>query len=254
MAGASVRCAEADSMPDGRRLKWYGVLAIGISFTIAGVYIAVTKDSGGWFVALFFGFCAAMAVHELWPQVVEGKRRYDATAILQRFPGPVRLRVPKRKLIFFFACFIAFGVSLVWIALNTDPDSFEKAVLWIGAIGIAVAAPLFAMMILHGSTLRLDAEGFEVFQGLKCSKYLWADAGEFSVADVNVLASAEHLLVMFDDAKTKDGTVARMGRRLTGFSDALPDTYGMEVWQLASLMNGWRQRALALSGSISLPP
>ena len=62
----------------------------------------IVKDSGGWFVALFFLFCAAMAFHELWPQLVEGKRRYNPAALLERFPGPVRLRVPKRKLIFFF--------------------------------------------------------------------------------------------------------------------------------------------------------
>lgn len=230
---------------DWQRLKWYGVLAIGAGFTVTGVYVAVVKDSGGWFVALFFGFCAAMAVHELWPEVVEGKRRYDATALLQRFPGPLRLRVPQRKLIFFFLGFIAFGVSLGWIALQDEVPTWEKSIMGISVILIAAAIPLFAIMILRGATLRLDAEGFEMFQGFKRSRYLWSDASEFSVADVNVFAPAEHMMVMFDDAKTKDGAIASLSRRFVGHSGGLPDTYGMEVSDLAWLMNEWRERALA---------
>lgn len=237
---------------DWHRLQWYGVLAIGVGFSLAGVFIAITRDSGGWIVFLFFVFCAAMAAHELWPQFVEGKRRYDPAVLLRRYPGPVRLRVPKRRLIFFFVSGIVFGICLVWVALHGDElDAFEKAVLWAGTLGVAAASPIIAMMILRGSTLRLDGEGLEIFQGFKHSRHLWADASEFAVADVNVLAPSQYLMVMFDDAKLKDGTLAKMNRSFAGYGGALPDTYGLPPQDLAWLLNEWRARAV---NEVTQPP
>jgi len=55
-------------------------------------------------------------------------------------------------------------------------------------------------------------------------------------------------MVMFDDAKTKDGTIASLGRRLVGHSGGLPDNYGMELSDLAWPMNEWRKRALQSTG------
>lgn len=241
-------------MPNWRRIQWYGVLAVGVAFSAGGIFIAVTRDPSGWVIFLFFLLCVAMAVHELWPQVVEGKPPLDDPHdILRLFPGPVRLRVPKRKLVFFFVSSIVFSFCLVWVALHGDLNPVGNFFLWLGAAGCVAAFPVFLPMILRGSTLRLDAEGFEVFQGLKRSKFTWIDASEFSVADAGVLSPAQNLMVVFDDALTKDGTIASLNRSLIGRSGALPDTYGLEPEELAWLLNQWRQRALAKRAP-TLPP
>lgn len=228
---------------DWDRLKWYGVLTIGTGFSIAGLFIAITKDSGGWFAFLFFLFCAAMAVHELWPQLIEGKRR-DPHAILRRFPGPVRLRVPRRKLVFFLASTVAFVVSILWVAVDSELSSLKTTLLWTGGVLFAAAIPVFLIMILRGPTLRLDTQGLEVFQGVKRSSSRWIDTGEFSVVDANVMAPTPYLMVAFDDAKLAQGTLASLNRSLIGHTGALPDTYGLDPYELAWLLNEWRARAL----------
>ena len=227
------------------RLKWYGVLAIGVAFSVGGVGMAASGDARGWAVFLFFLFCAAMAVHELWPQVIERHRPTDPDAVLQRYPGPVTLRVPQMKLLFFFVSAIVFGGCLVWVALYGDLSAIGNFFLWLAAAGIAAACPIFAMMILRGSTLQLDASGMHVFQGWKRSDHRWTDLSEFSVADAGVLSPTQHLMVVFDEASTKDGTVATLTRSLLGKGGGLPDTYGMDPWHLAQLLNEWRERALA---------
>lgn len=234
-------------------MQWYGVLAVGTAFSVGGIFIAVTRDPSGWVIFLFFLLCAAMAVHELWPQVVEGKPLDDPQAVLRRYPGPVRLRVPKRKLAFFLVSSIVFSFCLVWVALHGDQNPVGNFFLWLAAAGCVAACPIFLLMILRGSTLRLDSEGFEIFQGLKRSKFTWIDASEFSVADVGVLSPAQHDMVIFDDATTKDGNIAKLNRSLIGRSGALPDTYDMEPEELAWLLNQWRKRALAKHAPTSPP-
>jgi hypothetical protein len=225
-------------MPDWYRLKWYGVLAIGIAFVLAGLFVAITRDAGGWLVVAFFGFVAAMAVHELWPETIEG-RFVSPKDVVGRYPGPARLRTPRRKQIFFLIGTIAFGGCLFWMALHWDLSAIELFFLWLGAVGCAVAIPFMLLSIVRGSTLRLDAAGFEVFQGLKRSSFRWDDTGDFSVADVGAP------IVVFNNTTIDNGAVAALNQTMVGYSGALPDTYGMDAWSLASLLNEWRARALA---------
>lgn len=225
-------------MPDWYRLKWYGALAIGIAFVLAGLFIAVTRDSGGWLVVAFFGFVVAMAVHELWPEVIEGRFIAPAT-ISSRFPGPAKLKTPRRKQIFTLLATIVFGGCLLWMALYWDFSGLERFFMWLGAIGCGVGIPFLLLPIIRGSTLQIDADGFEVLQGMKRSRFLWRDTGEFSVADVGAL------IVVFNNETIDSGAVATINQNMIGHSGALPDTYGMDAWSLASLLNEWRLRALA---------
>lgn len=232
-------------MPDWYRLKWYGVLAIGMGFSVGGIAMIVSGERRGWVVFLFFLFCAAMAVHELWPHIIERHKPQAPDTVLARYPGPVVLRVPRFKQIFFLVSGIVFGGCLAYVALYGDLGAVENAFLWLGVILVAAASPIMLLAILRGATLRLDVDGLQIFQGLKRTRIAWRDMSEFSVADVGVLSPAQNLMVVFDEAGTKNGTVAAFNRSLLGRSGGLPDSYGMEPWHLAWLLNEWRARALS---------
>jgi hypothetical protein len=224
---------------DWHRVKWFAVLAIGLVFVAASGTILVVHRDPFAFAAIAFGLVmAAMAVHELWPQLIEGRHTSPDT-VLQRFPGPVTLRTPWRKLVFFLVCFILFGGSLGWMALYADMSTLGIAFMWLGAIGCAAAVPVFLLMLFRGSTLRLEAEGFQMFQGLRRSFHRWSDTSEFSVVDVGMP------MVVFDEATLTGGMLAEINRGLVGRIGGLPDTYGMDAWTLAALLNEWRARALA---------
>lgn len=230
---------------DWDRFKWYGVLAIGVAFSAAGLVIAVTRDSFGWVVFLFFLVCAAMAVHELWPQLIERHKSENPDRVLERYPGPVVLRVPQLKQIFFLVSGVVFGGCLAFVALYGDLMTVENAFLWLGVGLMAAASPVMLLAILRGSTLRLDADGLQIYQGLKRTRFPWRDVSEFSVADAGVLSPARSLMVVFDEKSTKDGAVAAFNRSLLGRSGGLPDSFGMEPRDLAWLLNEWRARALS---------
>lgn len=230
------------------RLLWYGVLAIGMSFSAVALFIAVTQNSQGWLAFLFFLFCAAMAVHELWPQVVEGKRSDDPAALLARFPGPLCLRVPRRRLVFLLVGTVIFGICLAWGTLEREYGRLATAILWFAVAGCVAGVPVFLMMILRGSTLQLDAQSLEIFQGMKRTMIPWRDLSEFSVVDAGKLL-VRHPMVMFDEIRTRDGMLADFNRGLLGKSGGLPDTYGMDAYDLAWLLNEWRNRALQIDSS-----
>jgi hypothetical protein len=92
--------------------------------------------------------------------------------------------------------------------------------------------------------LRLGPDGMQIFHGLKRSTHQWSDLSDFSVADVGMP------MVVFDEATITGGAVGAFNRNLIGRGGGLPDTYGMDPWSLAALLNEWRARAL----SVTSPP
>jgi hypothetical protein len=225
---------------DWHRVKWYAVLAISLGFTLAGGFLIFKSGEAIAFVCFVFSlFGIAMAVHELWPWLIEGKA-VSPDAVLQRYPGPVTLRTPWRKIVFFIVTTILFGGCLLWMALYSDMGWVETFFMWLGAIGCAAALPVFVLILYRGSSLRLDADGFHVFQGLRTSSSRWSDMSEFSVVDVGMP------MVVFDDAAIEIGAVAEFNRSVVGRIGGLPDTYGMDAWSMAAMMNEWRTRALAI--------
>ena len=226
-------------MPDWSRLKWYGVLIIGVAFAVTATYILVVKRDPFAFVAIAFGtVMAGMAVHELWPRLIEG-RPNSPDLVLQRFPGPVTLRTPLRKLVFFLVSTILFGGCLGAVALYSDLNAIGIAIMWLGVIGCAAAIPAFILSMIRGSALQLGPDGMQIHHGLKRGAHRWSDLSDFSVADVGMP------MVVFDEATLTGGPVGDFNRGLVGRGGALPDTYGMDAWSLASLLNEWRDRALA---------
>ncbi len=237
----------AMSAIDWQRVKWYGVLTIGIVFTAGSCYILVAKREPFAWAALSFSLAmVAMAVHDLWPWLIEG-RPVSPETILQRFPGPATLRTPRAKLIFFLFSTFLFGFALGGVALYSDLDLLGKALMWLGAAGSAAAIVPFTLAILRGSTLRLDALEMQVWQGLKTTRHRWEDVSPFSVVDVGIP------MVVFDDATMEDGALVQFNRDNVGRGGGLPDTYGMMPQDLAWLLNEWRLRALQ-PADVNPPP
>jgi hypothetical protein len=230
---------------DWHRVKWFAVLAIGLVFlATAGAILVVHRDPFAFVAIAFAMVMAAMAAHELWPSLIEG-RPTAPDLVLQRFPGPVTLRTPWRKLVFFLVSTIMFGGCLGFIALQSDMSAIGIAFMWLGAIGCAAAVPVFLLMLFRGSALRLEAGGFQVVHAGRRSFHRWSDTSEFSVADVGMP------LVVFDEAALAVGMLAEFNRSLIGRIGGLPDTYGMDAWSLAALLNEWRRRALASQQPLS---
>ncbi len=229
-------------MPDQYRLKWYGVLAIGAAGAAASAFVLIFKsgEAFGWLALSFSLLCAGMAVHELWPSLIEG-RRTEPDLVLQRYPGPVTLRTQSRKIVFLIFTAILFGGCLLWMALRSDMGAVELFFMWFGAIGCAAAVPVFLLILVRGSTLRLDANGFQIVHVRRTSVHRWADTTEFAVVDVGTP------MVFFDQTTLAAGALAAFNQNMTGYSGALPDTYGMDAWSLASLLNEWRTRVLAVN-------
>lgn len=226
-------------MTDWHHLRWYGVLAIGLAFMAASAYVLVVRQDPFALVALAFGMVmAAMAVHELWPSLIEG-RPIAPERVLQRFPGPVTLRTPRRKLVFFLISTILFGGCLGAVALYSNLSVLESAIMWLGVIGCAAAIPAFILSIIRGSALQLGPDDMQILHSLKHSSHRWSDLSDFSVADVGMP------MVVFEEATLTGGAVGDFNRGMVGRGGGLPDTYGMDAWSLAALLNAWRGQSLA---------
>lgn len=236
-------------MPSTQRMKWYALLAIGASFSAGGVWMIVDGAEHGWMVFLFFGLCAAVGVGKLWPDLFI-RRSAPPDTLLQRFPGPLVLRVDRSKFLYLLVALAIFGGGALWVLRHEPLEWFGTIVLWFCVIACAAGIPFMIVLMLQGSTLRLDSEGLHVRHAWRSSRTPWADAGVFEVAILRIPASSEDVpLVVFDDAASRNSTLGAMNARMIGRSGALPDTYGLSHEELAWLLNQWRERAIAVGGA-----
>jgi hypothetical protein len=230
-------------LPDWSRIKWYGLLAIGILFTIGGAAMVVSGAQHGWVALLFFGMCTVVFAAELWPGLFL-QRAAPVESLLQRFPGPLVLTVDRLKFVGLAVGAAIFGGVSYWI-LRHEPLGWVAATfLWLGVIGCAAAIPLMIVLVFQGSSLRLDADGLDVRQGWRRHRSRWAETSAFDVARL----PAGTLMVVYDDATSRNHTLGAINARILGRSGGLPDTYGMSHEELAWLLNRWRERASAEQG------
>jgi hypothetical protein len=243
-------------MPNLSRTRWYALLAIGILFTIAGAGMIITGAEHGWAVFLFFGLCTAVFISELWP----GLLLHSSTPpdiLLQRFPGPVELRVGRPKFLFLLIGAAIFGGVILWMLRHEQFGWFATIVLWLGVIMGAAAIPLMIVLMLQGASLRLDSEGLQVKHGWRTHRTRWAETSVFEVSTLAIPGTPT--MVIYDDASSRSGTFGAINASLIGRSGALPDSYGLSHQELAWLLNHWRERALAVrngrqQGPVAGPP
>lgn len=156
---------------------------------------------------------------------------------LSRFPGPLVLYPSRRKWLLVFAIGALFTVTGAFVVRSGD------AMGWFALIFFAlVAITAAAVMLPQASALRLDREGFEVTSLFRRHRTRWRDGAGFSVSRI---PPAGQSLVVYDDVTQSAKRLAKINVGLIGRNAALPDTYGLSPVELATLMAGWRERALA---------
>ena len=175
-----------------------------------------------------------------------------ADALLARFPGPITLRVSRLKVLAMLAIslgFVAVGIFLIVIAKG-DPEAVIAgiaSVLFFGACALVAAV----MLVPGAGSLTLDAQGFEVCSLFRRNRVAWPHASRFTVATLSLPDGKKPMVGYDHDGLT--GAGADFSRNAIGRNAALPDTYGLTVEELARLLAGWRERALAQRPHSAVP-
>jgi hypothetical protein len=173
----------------------------------------------------------------------------DVNDILRQFPGPVVIFSSKARVVGRCAVIAVLAAAMAWICWSAArrgnvPEAFLSGVFallfaFIGALNILA-------VITNLDYLCLDPEGFEIrFAWIK-RRHSWRDVDRFSVR------SGRARRVVFNDDTLSRGVLRRLTDFLPGRNAMLPDAYGYEEEDFASLMNEWRARALGLTPFVRL--
>jgi hypothetical protein len=157
------------------------------------------------------------------------------SALISRFPGPLRLVPSRRKWLLVLAGCLAF----VTIGIFFRGDN--PVVGWLSIAFFGLGVPVAGAMLLPGAAgLVLDADGFDVTNMFRRYRVRWINVTGFTVASV---PPSLNKMVVYDDAAGKHNLLGEISTGLVGRNAGLPDTYGMAAADLAQLMAGWRERA-----------
>lgn len=226
------------------------LLAISLLFVLAGIGMVATGRDGGWPALLFFGVCAAVFAAQYWPNLLVSQTPESVDVLLQRYPGPVELHVPQRKSALLLIGVIVFaGVSL-WYLHKEPPAPWIAAFLCFCIAAMMLSLPFIAYQLVRGASLRLEGDGFRIKQPWKWRFVWWKDTSEFGIGTTALIEQTKgdwSTLVTYDDKAAEDSKLASLNRSIVGRNSALPDSYSLSPEELQSLMNGWRERALAAS-------
>lgn len=224
----------------------YGVLAVSLLFVAIGIAMLVDGKSDGWQSIVFFSVCAAVTAYRLWPAVLEQRKTLTPDPLLQKFPGPLDLRARRSKGVFFLIASALFAGASLWTLLDKDLGIWAKIALWPSVGFFGVGALIQLVITVQGASLRLQPDGFVVRQLWRRRFTRWSDTGPFTVVAVPPAATK---LVAFDDARAHATKLGTVNHALMGHTTGLPDSYGLSHEDLATLMNQWRERALATAGA-----
>jgi hypothetical protein len=131
---------------------------------------------------------------------------------------------------------LAFVAGGVWLIRTGDAGGW----LVLGFFGLCAVLALLVPLATRNH-LRLDPDGFTVATPVLTRSYRWAEVDRFFAVGAGGSGS-----VGFDLAAAsprRRGGSQRLTRRLFGYDDALPQTYGMPPERLAALLNRWKARA-----------
>jgi hypothetical protein len=204
-------------------LLFYVCLAISLTFVYLGSQMIRDGADAGIPVTLFFGVCAATAVLQIWPQLLQRDSRSAAT-LLARYPGPLELKAAKGKL----------------LAFSLPP--LKQLILWPGAAFFLLGAVMLLVRAAKDDIgLRLGRDGFQARQVWNGRTIRWQDTSEFNVIRAS---RAVPKLIVFDDAAVERSGTAGLNKHFVGRNSSLGETYGLTHEALADLLNAWRKRAL----------
>ena len=232
-----------DRAPGRKRtnLLAYVCLAIGLVFVVLGTGMILDGAEAGIPVTLFFGLCAAVAILQIWPGLLQCEA-HSAAALLARYPGPVQLKASALKLGVFSLLSAVFGGVLLWMLLHEPLRPLKQLILWPGAVlALFAAAMLLVRAAKNDTFLRLGRDGFETRLVWNSKTIRWQDTSGFAVVSVNRNVPK---LIVFDDAAVDRAGAAGLNRHFVGRNSSLAETYGLTHEALAELLNAWRARAL----------
>ena len=148
---------------------------------------------------------------------------------------PRTYRVSRKKavlLLVISSVFVAIGVVMV-----ADGVLFGWLVIAFFGLGV----PLSVWQLVAPGSLTIDDTTIEVRHYWWVRRYRLAECGEFRPWD----AGTE--LVVFDYHGEPRPRSARWGKKHLGFTDSLPDTYGLGAAELSELLNTVRGDAREVS-------
>jgi hypothetical protein len=95
-------------------------------------------------------------------------------------------------------------------------------------------------------SLTLTREGFTTQAGGRSFTYAWQDIQEFGVWTVGLWhVGMRWVGFRFNAAHPSSALWTRLGRVLSPWDGALPDTYGLQPQELVALLEHWRRGAYA---------
>jgi hypothetical protein len=135
----------------------------------------------------------------------------------------------------------AVGLSLAFVAAGVWLIRSGEAGAWLalGFFGLLAVLGLLVPLATRNH-LRLDPDRFTVATPVLTRSYRWAEVDRFFPVGDGASGA-----VAFDLAASprRRGRSQRLTRRLFGYDDALPQTYGLPPEGLAALLNRWLARA-----------
>lgn len=233
----------SDPAPRPKRTNLFACacLAIGLVFVFLGTGMILDGAEAGIPVTLFFGLCAAVAILQIWPGLLQ-RETHCAEALLAQYPGPVQLKAAALKRWVFSLLSAVFGGVLLWMLLHEPPPLLKQLILWPGALlSLCAAATLLVRAAKDDTYLRLSRDGFETRLARNSKTIRWQDTSEFAVVSISRNVPK---LIVFDDAAVDRAGAAGLNRRFVGRNSSLAETYGLTHEALAELLNAWRARAL----------
>src|SRR5262245_58461590 len=164
--------------------------------------------------------------------------RQGIDELLDRFPGPLSLYPSVAKaLAMTMLAVIMTAASIFVITIG------ELLWGWIGTIffGFFSIPQVRVLLFAHTLPLTLDRDGFRAANGLFRWNCRWSEVGEFETQRNRGVA-----YITFNNKSP----LARV-RIILGFgTDWLQSIYRIKATDLALLLNGWRERALARGAKV----
>jgi hypothetical protein len=142
---------------------------------------------------------------------------------------PLRLQSKRGRALVLLVVAVLFVAGGVYV-LPVSPVKGYSAIVFFG-----LGAIVFAVNLLPGSSyLLLEQGGFTICNVFRKTFYSWSDVAEFLPVDVG---SKTMVGLRFNERHKANVVGRKLATFLAGVDGALPDTYGQEAQDLASLLN-----------------
>jgi len=134
---------------------------------------------------------------------------------------------------------LVFTMLGIWM-LTSNPSAVIAwlCVIFFGALCLPAALVQFLPGICY---LQVNQDGLFIKAPLKKRLYQWDEIVEFGVAEIQTGHGSQSMVgINFTEeyhARAKNKTMRNLNRKVSGYHDSLPDTYGVPVGELAQRLN-----------------